>query len=105
MKTLSSKKGNVKANLVCSDLTVKLTPDSITKRNELFSEFYQKQQEEIQKIPKQPIKITLPDGKEVEGVSGETTPLEIAKKISKKLAERVLVAKVKYSSRHSDFFG
>ena len=34
-----------------------------------------------------------------------TTPLEIARKISKKLAERVLVAKVKYSKRHSNYYG
>lgn len=44
--------------------------------------------------PQKPIKITLPDGKEVDGVAGQTTPLDIAKKISKGLAEAVVVAKV-----------
>lgn len=47
-------------------------------------------------IPKEskPIQITLPDGKIMEGISWKTTPLDIATKISKKLAEASVVAKV-----------
>lgn len=41
----------------------------------------------------------LPDGKEKEGVSFETTPLEIAKSISNSLAEKIVVAKVRYTNR------
>lgn len=44
--------------------------------------------------PKEPITITLPDGKTVDGVSWTTTPLEIAQRISKRLAEETIVAKV-----------
>jgi hypothetical protein len=41
-----------------------------------------------------PIKITLPDGNQKDGVSWETTPLDIATGISNGLAQSVVVAKV-----------
>lgn len=44
--------------------------------------------------PREPITIKLPDGKEIEGSSWETTPIQIAKSISTSLAERVIIAKV-----------
>lgn len=40
----------------------------------------------------------------MQGKSLETTPLSIAKKISKKLALQAMVARVTYSNRHSKFF-
>jgi threonyl-tRNA synthetase len=43
---------------------------------------------------KKSIKVTLPDGKELAGVAGETTPLQIAEQISSGLARAVLVAQV-----------
>jgi len=48
---------------------------------------------------KKAIKVTLPDGKVVEGVAGVTTPMEIAKGISNSLAERIIVAKVDGQAR------
>lgn len=61
--------------------------------------------EEIKKVflskieakPNVPIKITLPDGTVKEGVSWKTTPLDIARTISKKLAKTVCVAEIKYT--------
>lgn len=50
--------------------------------------------EELSKKGNEPIKITLPDGKVFEGLSWKTTPLEIAEKISKGLAENAVIAKV-----------
>ena len=47
-------------------------------------------------MPREPIKIRLPDGKEKDGVSFQTTALEIAKSISNSLPDKVVVAKVKY---------
>jgi threonyl-tRNA synthetase len=44
--------------------------------------------------PRQEITITLPDGAERKGTSWETTPLDIAKGISKSLAEKLVIAKV-----------
>lgn len=45
----------------------------------------------------EPIKITLPDGKQFDGESWRTTPIEIAEKISKGLAENTVIAKVFYN--------
>jgi len=42
----------------------------------------------------EPIQVTLPDGKVVEGKSWRTTPYEIACGISKGLADNTVVAKV-----------
>jgi threonyl-tRNA synthetase len=50
-------------------------------------------------IEERPIKITLPDGKELEGVAGKTTAFDIAKGISNSLAERIVVAKVRRGRR------
>ena len=50
-------------------------------------------------LPRQKIKIVLPDGKEKEGTSFETTALDVAKQISNSLPDKVLVAKVKYLNR------
>ena len=44
--------------------------------------------------PREPITITLPDGKELPGQSWSTTPYEIASGISKGLADNCVVAKV-----------
>ena len=41
-----------------------------------------------------PIKVTLPDGKVVEGNSWRTTPFNIAGMISKGLADNAVIAKV-----------
>ena len=48
---------------------------------------------------KEKINITMPDGSIKEGVSFETTPFDIAKGISKQFAEKIIVAKVKFSKR------
>lgn len=47
--------------------------------------------------PREPITITLPDGKVIAGTSWETTPLQVAEGISKGLAGAVVVAKVSYT--------
>lgn len=44
--------------------------------------------------PVDPIKITLPDGRVMEGESWRTTPIQIAEKISKGLADNTVIAKV-----------
>jgi len=41
----------------------------------------------------------MPDGAVKEGVSFETSPFDIAKAISKQFAEKIIVAKVKYTRR------
>lgn len=44
--------------------------------------------------PRQLIKVTLPDGKVVEGTSWESTPYDIAKGISQGLADNTVISKV-----------
>lgn len=87
------------------DATLSMSEDKIKRRNEVFEKFLKEQAEIFEKEEKKLIKITLPDGKVIEGKSLETTPYSIARKISKKLAERVMVAKVIYTNRYSNFFG
>ena len=43
---------------------------------------------------RKPITITLPDGKQLEGASWETTPISIARGLSTSLADRIIIAKV-----------
>jgi threonyl-tRNA synthetase len=49
---------------------------------------------------KKPIKITLPDGSVKDGVAFETSPFDIARAISKSLAESCVAAKVKRRSEN-----
>jgi len=44
--------------------------------------------------PRQEIHITLKDGSKKTGTSWETTPMDVAKEISKSLSERLVIAKV-----------
>ncbi|KAJ2401684.1 threonyl-tRNA synthetase [Coemansia sp. RSA 2559] len=69
-------------------------PEFIEHRNRIFDELYKKQQEENAQKPREKIVITLPDGSEREGVSWETTPMDIANAISKSLAKRLVISKV-----------
>ncbi|KAJ2892951.1 threonyl-tRNA synthetase [Coemansia aciculifera] len=69
-------------------------PAFIEQRIRIFDELYQKQQEEIAQKPREKIAITLPDGSEREGLSWETTPMDIAKSISMSLAKALVIARV-----------
>ncbi|CAD7961315.1 unnamed protein product [Amoebophrya sp. A120] len=69
----------------------------LKKRLQVWEKVKAKHEQAIAKIPKKEITITLPDGKLVKGTSFETTPESIAVGISKKLAEKIVVAKVYYS--------
>ena len=44
--------------------------------------------------PRVKITITFPDGRTREGTAWETTPMDVAKEISRSLSERVVIAKV-----------
>ena len=46
------------------------------------------------------ITVTLPGGKEIKGEAFVTTPYNIAKQISNKLAEEAVVARVVYTKKH-----
>jgi threonyl-tRNA synthetase len=74
-------------------------------RGKLFEEIYQRQKAQLDAREKREIDITLPDGKIMKGKCWETTGLEIAKRISKKLAEVVVACKVVYSKKDQSEFG
>jgi threonyl-tRNA synthetase len=69
-------------------------PDFIQDRIQLFDKLMAKHKEELASKTSQPIKITLGDGKIMEGESWKTTPLQIAEKISRGLADQAVIAKV-----------
>lgn len=84
------------ASLKCSP-----KPAFIEERLKFFDAIYEKNQEQYKSLPKKPIKIKLPDGSTVDGISFETTPLSIASGISSSLAKKSVAAKIKYLNRHA----
>ncbi|KAM7468624.1 hypothetical protein LguiB_016186 [Lonicera macranthoides] len=66
----------------------------IPKRINLFESIQARQTEHLQSIAGDPIKITLPNGTVKEGKKWMTTPLDIAKEISKSLASNALISQV-----------
>jgi threonyl-tRNA synthetase len=75
-------------------------PAFLAERAAVYDEVMAAQKARLARKPRVPIKITLPDGKVIDGTSWETTPLSVAEGISKGLAASVVVAKVAYTSRH-----
>ncbi|KAJ3103447.1 threonyl-tRNA synthetase [Phlyctochytrium bullatum] len=75
---------------------MQLTPraEYIQHRIDMFDELFKAYNEEVAAKPRLDIKISLPDGRQIDGKSWETTPMEIARMLSKSLAERVVIAKV-----------
>ncbi|KAL3288602.1 hypothetical protein HHI36_003040 [Cryptolaemus montrouzieri] len=73
---------------------LKPLPDYINDRLKLWDKFKARYNEELASKPHDPIKVTLPDGKIVEGVSWQTTAYDVAKGISQGLADNAVISKV-----------
>lgn len=69
-------------------------PKFISDRIKLWDELKAKSDAEIAAKPRTPIKITLKDGKQVDGTAWETTPYQIACSISQQFADTAVVPKV-----------
>ncbi|GMT34356.1 hypothetical protein PFISCL1PPCAC_25653, partial [Pristionchus fissidentatus] len=69
-------------------------PSFIHDRIAMFDNLMAKYKEDLANKTSEPIKITLPDGKQFDGESWRTTPFQIAEKISKGLAESAVISKV-----------
>ncbi|XP_038077791.1 threonine--tRNA ligase 1, cytoplasmic-like isoform X2 [Patiria miniata] len=69
-------------------------PAYIQERVDLFDKLKAEADAELAAKERTPIKVTLPDGKEVEGKAWETTPYMIAAGISQGLADNSVVSKV-----------
>lgn len=87
---MSSKK---KSSSQVVDLNSVPNPTCWATRSALFDQLYKMQQAKFE-ARRRPIKVTLPDGKVIEGESWFTCPLDIAKSLSNSLAEKVIVARV-----------
>ncbi|OIV94523.1 hypothetical protein TanjilG_25585 [Lupinus angustifolius] len=66
----------------------------IPKRVKLFEEIQFEQRTKLLSLSQDPIKVTLPDGTVKEAKKWLTTPLDIAREISKNLASNALIARV-----------
>ena len=73
---------------------LKESPHFINERLLMWDRLKSERDDWIAAQPRDPITITLPDGKEEPGTSWSTTPYEIASRISKGLADNCVVAKV-----------
>ncbi|CAD6192576.1 unnamed protein product [Caenorhabditis auriculariae] len=69
-------------------------PEFIQKRIALWDKLKAEYDAIVAAKESSPIEITLPDGKKFDGKSWRTTPIEIAEKISKGLADSAVIAKV-----------
>ncbi|KAF2070642.1 hypothetical protein CYY_008036 [Polysphondylium violaceum] len=65
-------------------------PDYITERIAIWEGLKAQHLEELKNLPDVPIKVTLPDGKVVDGIAGKTTPYDVAKGISRGLADSIV---------------
>ena len=69
-------------------------PAYIEERNILWEKCKAEYLAEIAAQPRTPIKVTLPDGKQVDAVAWETTAYDVAKGISQGLADNTVISKV-----------
>ncbi|KZT63487.1 tars protein [Daedalea quercina L-15889] len=69
-------------------------PEYFDHRIKMFDQLKTEYDEWVKAQARQEIEITMPDGSKRKGTSWETSPMDIAKEISKGLADRVVIAKV-----------
>ena len=62
----------------------------------LFDTLFERQTQLLKEKESSPIAVTLPNGSTLEAHSWVTSPMHIAKQISKSLSERIVIAKVLY---------
>ncbi|KAL7056904.1 hypothetical protein AAHC03_019216 [Spirometra sp. Aus1] len=69
-------------------------PEFIAHRERMWQQLKKKYQDFVASQPRSPIQITLADGSTVDGKAWETRPIDIARNISKDLAEKTVISKV-----------
>lgn len=69
-------------------------PSYLDKRIELFEKAKAERDAFVAAQPRSEIVVTLPDGSNRVGTAWETSPMDIAKQISKSLSEKIVIAKV-----------
>lgn len=78
---------------------LKSDPEFLQRRLSVFESLYQSYIESLKSRPEEPITISLPNGLTKNGIAFKTTPLDIAKEISRSLANDSIVAKVRFTRR------
>lgn len=103
-KKMGKDKGGAAAAADKSNVSeMKPWPSFIEERIKLWDQLKDNYAKELDSRPKQPIKVTLPDGKQVDGVSWETTAYDVAKSIRFVLIskEQVLIIRLPLSHYYS----
>lgn len=93
-KKNNKKSGSAVAAAGETPLEITPAPEFMAHRIKMFNELKVKYDAHVAAQPRVPIRITLPDGRQMDGTSWETTPLQIAKLISNSLADRLVISKV-----------
>ncbi|XP_025077144.1 threonine--tRNA ligase, cytoplasmic-like isoform X1 [Pomacea canaliculata] len=87
-------KGGAAGDTIKRPLKITPPPEFLEKRLQLWNKLKLEYDSWVAAQTPQPIKITLPDGKIVEGESWKTTPYQVASGISQGLADNTVIAKV-----------
>ncbi|KAF7366685.1 AA-TRNA-LIGASE-II domain-containing protein [Mycena sanguinolenta] len=88
------KKAKAAAATSAFPLELQPPPAFFDHRIKIFEKLKAEYDEFVKAQPREDIVITMPDGSERKGKSWETSPMDIAKEVSKSLSERVVIAKV-----------
>ncbi|KIK95681.1 hypothetical protein PAXRUDRAFT_140136 [Paxillus rubicundulus Ve08.2h10] len=94
VKKPKDKKDKALATASQFPLELQPPPAYIDERIKLFEQLQAEYNEHVKAQSREEITITMPDGSERKGTSWETTPMDVAKEVSKSLSERVVIAKV-----------
>jgi len=84
------------------DFSFEENPAFLAQRLQKYEALKARKDEEFTALPREPIKITLPDGAVIDGTSFESSPMDVAMGISQGLANAVVVAKVFYTRRFGE---
>ncbi|KAF9935194.1 threonyl-tRNA synthetase [Linnemannia zychae] len=93
-KPLKEKKAKKQVAESAYPLEVSPVPEYVAHRIAMFDELKRKADQVDAAQPRSPISITMPDGSVRSGIAHVTSPLSIARDISKSLAEKIVIAKV-----------
>lgn len=69
-------------------------PPYVQARLDLWTKLKAQHDERLKEKSNEPLKVTLPDGRIIDGTTWKTNPFEVAKGISNSLASEIIVAKV-----------
>lgn len=93
-KQQQQKKAKVAAAEAAHPLELQPKPEFFEHRIKMYDQLKAEYEEFVKAQPREEITVTLPDGAERKGTSWETSPMDIAREISKGLADKVVIAKV-----------